>query len=134
MLLLETINVTSATSHGAIIWPRKAHIQLLQETLVPGNAKAKIKQQAKKHGKIFGPGPLGPEMNKAAAGVGFAAIAGLKPYKLTNTTKDFKDAEATGRVAIYWVDFNGHTLVCAVVYDWAGASGSRSMQPERTTS
>ena len=30
MLLLETINVTSAISHGAIMWPRKAHIQLLQ--------------------------------------------------------------------------------------------------------
>ena len=60
VLLLETINVTSAMSHGAIIWPRKAHIQLLQETLVPGNAKAKIKQQAKKHGKIFEPGHLDP--------------------------------------------------------------------------
>ena len=80
-----------------------------------GKAKEKIKQQAKTHVKMFESGPLGPEMNKAAAGVGIAASEGLKPYKLTNTTKDFRDAEATGRVAIYCVDPNGQTLVCAVV-------------------
>lgn len=61
-------------------------------------------------------------MNKAAAGIGIAASEGLKPYKLTNTTKDFRDAEATGRVAVYCVDLNGQTLVCAVVYGWTGAT------------
>ena len=61
-------------------------------------------------------------MSKAVAGVGIAAMDGLKPYKLTDTTKDFKDAEATGRVAMYCADLNGQTLVCAVVYGWAGAT------------
>ena len=60
MLLLETINVASAISHGAIIWPRKAHIHLLQETLVLASAKAKVKQQAEKHGAIFESGASGP--------------------------------------------------------------------------
>ena len=70
-------------------------------------------------------------MNKAAAGVGIAANDGLKPYKLTNTTKDFKDAEATGRVAVYCLDLNGQTLVCAVVYGWTGATRG-SVEAART--
>ena len=129
--MLETINVTSVMSHGAIIWKRRAHVQLLQETLVQGDAKANIKQQAKKHRNMFEPGPLDPEMNKAVAGIGIAASEGLKPYKLTNTTKDFRDAEATGRVAIYCVDLNGQTLVCAVVYGWTGATRG-SVEAART--
>lgn len=53
ILRVETINVTSVMSHGAIMWPRRAHLQLLQETLVQGNAKAKINSEPTIMGKCL---------------------------------------------------------------------------------
>ena len=69
---------------------------------------------------------MDPEQNKAAAGVGIVAVKGLRPCKLPNPTDDIKDAEATGRCAIYCLDLAGQTLVIAVIYGWSGGTkGSR---------
>ena len=65
-IILETINVSSVVANALSIWQRKAHIQLLQETLVPPGAAWKQKQEAKEFGKTLEVGPLDPEQNKVA--------------------------------------------------------------------
>ena len=82
-------------------------------------------QQAKEYNKVFEVGPMDPEQNKAAAGVGIAATNGLRPYKLPNPIEDMKDAEATGRCSIYCIDLAGQTLAIAIIYGWtSGTKGS----------
>ena len=46
-LILETSNVSSVITNALTIWSRKAHIQMLQETLVPPGAAGRYKQEAK---------------------------------------------------------------------------------------
>ena len=60
-IILETSNVSSAVANALSIWQRKAHIQLLQETLVPPGAAGKHKQEAKDFGKTLEVRPMGPE-------------------------------------------------------------------------
>ena len=85
--IIEIIKVRFVITNGLALWKRKAHVQLLQETLVPKGTVGKFKQQAKKHNKDLDVGPLDPEQNKAAAGVGTAAVDGLKPYRLPILSK-----------------------------------------------
>ena len=117
-LNLEGINVSSVATNGRAIWEREAHVQLILETLVPPDAVGTYQQQAKGYNKVLEVGPLDPEQNKAAAGVGIAAVTGLRPYKLPNPTEDMQDAEATGRCAMYCIDLAGHTLAIAVIYGY----------------
>ena len=121
-LNLEVINVSSVATNGRAIWEREAHVQLILETLVPPNAAGTYRQQAKGYNKVLEVGPLDPEQNKAAAGVGIVAVTGLRPYKLPNPTEDMRGAEATGRCVIYCIDLAGATLVIAVIYGWTGGT------------
>ena len=114
--------MSSVITNALTISQRKAHIQLLQETLVAPSVVGKYKLEAKGFGKVFEAGPLDPEQNKAAAGVGLVAAQGLRPYKLPSPTKDFQDAEATGRCAMCCIDLAGNTPVIAVIYGWAGGT------------
>jgi hypothetical protein len=119
---LELINVTSIVTNGRAVWERDAHVQLILETLVPPEMAGTYHQQAMEYNKTLEVGPLDPEQNKAAAGVGIAAVKGLSPYKLPNPTDDMKDAEATGRCAIYCLDLAGQTLAIAAIYGWTGGT------------
>ena len=122
MIKLELINVTSIVTNGRAIWEREAHVQLIVETLVPPEMAGEYHQQAMQYNKVLEVGPVDPEQNKAAAGVGILAVKGLRPYKLPNPTDDIKDAEATGRCAIYCLDLAGQTLTIAVIYGWTGGT------------
>ena len=48
-------------------------------------------------------------------------IEGLNVYPIAKPIKDYHDAVATGRRAMYFIDMGGVTLVIAVVYGWTGA-------------
>ena len=83
---LELINVSSIATNGRAVWERPAHVQIILETLVPPEAAGTYQWQAKQYNKVLEMGPLDPEANKAAAGVGIVAVEGLRPYKLPNPT------------------------------------------------
>ena len=67
-------------------------------------------------------GPTDPELGKAAAGVGTISPKGINFYPLTNPTKDYLDAEASGRCMILCADLGGCTLTCANLYGWTGGT------------
>ena len=126
---IETINVTSLITNGWIALRRKSHVQLLQETCI--SVLHKFKADAKKVGKTFEGGPTDPEHGRPSAGVGALAYEGLKVYQVTNPTKDYLDAVATGRCIIICMDLGGTTLSIACIYGWTGAKQNTS-NAERT--
>ena len=48
------------------------------------------------------------------------AVENLVFYEVKAPIKDYEDAKATGRCAIYCTDIGGTTITCAVIYGWTG--------------
>ena len=119
-LIFETINVTSANANRQTILKRKAHVQPFQEHCMSPGQSMTIKRESKTDGKRFDGGLLDPEQGKAAAGVGIMSVDGLKLNPTTKPIKDYRDAFATGRCAMYEVGLKGTTLAIAVIYGWTG--------------
>ena len=62
------------------------------------------------------------------------SIEGLSVYPIAKPIKDYHDAVATGRCAMYCMDMGGVTLVIAVVHGWAGVKKGRRKLRERAIS
>ena len=119
-LIVESSNDTLANSNRSTFLKRLAHIQLTQETCLTKAQRLSLQKEAKAIGKQFEGGPIDPEQAKAAAGVGVMCVGGLNMYPIANPIKDYPDAFATGRCAIYCTDLYGVTLVCEIIYGWTG--------------
>ena len=120
-LIVETTNVTSANSNRKTIFGRKAHLQLIQETCLTKAQRIAMQKEARLISKQFEGGPTDPEQAKAAAGVGIVSVEGISVYPIAKPIKDYLDAAATGRCAIYCMDVSGVTMAIAVIYGWTGA-------------
>ena len=128
---IASTNITSAVTHRVVALGMKAHLQCLQEVCLPKRLIKGMIADAIEAGKSFIGGPVDPEHAKATAGVGFLAVKGLVLYPHPNPSKDYVDAEASGRCMIVCTDLGGCTLAIATVYGWTGAvKGSR--EAERT--
>ena len=92
----------------------------MQEHCLNSAQQKSLRNKAKEIGKLFEGGPLDPGQGKAAAGVSILGIEGLNVYPIAKPLKDYHDAVATGRCAMYCMDMGGVTLVIAVVYGWGG--------------
>ena len=91
------------------------------ETCLTKAQRETLKKEARGLGKAFLGGPTDPEQGKAAAGVGFLSLEGLNLYPVPEPTKDYCDAEATGRCKIVCLDMAGVTCAIALIYGWTGA-------------
>ena len=115
VIIIESINASSATVNRQALLESDAHIQFVQETCLTTSLQTAFDKEAKEfHKRVMG-SPLDPEHSKATAGVDVVAAKGFTFYQIPNPTEDYKDAEKTGRCNIFCVDIAGQTLACANV-------------------
>ena len=93
LLILESINTSSAHANKQEILEGDAHIQFLQEACLTKTLLAAFDKDAKAKGKRITGGPLDPEHTEAAAGVAAVAVKGLIIYPITQPIDDYLDEE-----------------------------------------
>ena len=114
VIILESINASSATANRLALLESDAHIQFVQETCLTKGLQAAFEKEAKEFQKSAIGSPLDPEHSKASAGVAVIAVEGLNFYQLPKPTEDYKDAEKIGRCKIFCVDIAGQTLAVRI--------------------
>ena len=119
-LIIEVINITSATTNAMQTLQRKAKIVAFQEHSVDGREAADFKQGAIDADREVVLGPLDPELGRKTAGVGFSSTKGLLHMPIKAATQDYDDAVKTGRLLVHQWELQDAVLQVGNVYGWTG--------------
>ena len=88
VIVIESINASSATVNKLALLESDAHIQFVQETCLTRCLQTAFDKEAKDYHKKALGSPLDPEHSKATAGVAVVAAEGFNFYEVPNPTED----------------------------------------------
>ena len=110
ILIIESANITSASTNMQQLLSRTAIITCFQEHCLNPAQLISPKGAAKNHVKHVMAGQLEPERGRASAGVGIITNAGINMHPVPDPLQYYSDAYLKGRCAIYGMDCGMYTL------------------------